>query len=81
MSFVVFVVAAAGRERRESLLMMRFGLAVMSALFDRRVYSGEIGAAIMVMMRLEDRDVGVDEMDVVVSGVQGDRPQSNLLDR
>ena len=61
--------------------MMRFGLAVMSALVDRRVYSGEIGAAIMVMMRLEDRDVGVDEMDVVVSGVQGDRPQSNLLDR
>lgn len=68
MSFVV-VVAAAGRERRESLLMMRFGSAVMSALFDRREYSGEIGAAIMVMMRLEDRDVGVDEMDVVLSGV------------
>jgi hypothetical protein len=67
LSFVV-VVAAAGRERRESLLMMRFGLAFMSALFDRREYSGEIGAAIM-MMRLEDSDVGVEEMDVVLSGV------------
>jgi hypothetical protein len=49
--------------------MMRFGLAVMSALFDRREYSGEIGAAIMMMMRLEDSDVGVEEMDVVLSGV------------
>jgi hypothetical protein len=68
LSFVV-VVAAAGRERRESLLMMRFGLAFMSALFDRREYSGEIGAAIMMMMRLEDSDVGVEEMDVVLLGV------------